>query len=320
MSRYYDVTVLPPATNSTPNRIWTSLPGGKNDPGALNVELDLLTSVYGQPTGDTGGSTVTIHGVPLSDLQQAQDFYLSKILVKGGMKKGLPLAKPWQSGLLLQGIIFQSFANWASTEMNLSFVVYTSGYTIARPGNFVFNWKPGQTLATAISNTLSVIYPPSSYTLAVNIANTYSTASVATHIASDLVAFSRFIYSLTKGKVNIWMYANIVHVGDGSTQPGTITLEFTDLIGQPKWVEPNKMQFTTVMRADIQVGSTVKMPPGLQNVPGFVTTTPNATPSQLKYRSSFQGNVNVYAVRHVGNFRDADGSAWASIFEASALG
>ncbi len=322
LSRFYSLIVTPPL-GSSPQ--WTSYPNGKNDPGALNVELDLLSSFYGIPDGDVGNSTITIHGVPLSDLQQAQNFYGSNIAVLGGMKKGLPLAVPAQSGVLLQGQIFQSFANWQRTEMNLSFVVVPSGNTISSPGNFVFNWQKGQSLAAALSATLSVVYPKPKYKILMQIGSGYSTATQKPHYVPTLTEFSKYILQLTETQstegVNIALWNNnTVLVTDGTVKQAKPTqLLFTDLIGQPKWVAPNTMQFSTVMRADINVGAMVLMPKNLPNAPGSVTTTAAAAPSQLKYKVSFQGQFIVQSVRHIGNFRDPDGTAWSTIFEAFPL-
>lgn len=337
--RYYDIRVFPPATSSAPNRVWSSLapsgkvvtsfngatatavaaPSGKSDPGALQVEFDILASFLGIPGGDVGSSTITIHGVPLSDLQQAQNWYGSTIAVRGGMQAGLPLAAPQQAGLLIQGVIYQAFGNWIGDDMNLSFVVVPSGNTLDSPGNFSFVWEKGQALSTAIQNTLQVVYPASTYKIRMNIANTYATAQPIANKSSTLTEFAQFINSLTNSAVNIsfWNYATLL-VTDNSVQTNMVHLSFTDLIGQPKWVNPNTMQFMTVMRADIQVGTTIKMPQGLLYAPGTVTTTAASAPSQLKYKTAFQGIFTVQSVRHVGNFRDPDGASWASIFEAVA--
>jgi hypothetical protein len=51
-------------------------------------------------------------------------------------------------------------------------------------------------------------------------------------------------------------------VFDKTYQPSSIAIQFTDLIGQPTWIEPNTMQVKTVMRADLQVGSIITMPQG----------------------------------------------------------
>jgi hypothetical protein len=314
LSRFYSVVVTPPIGSSP---TWTSYPKGINDPGALNVEFDILASFYGLPDGDMGSSTITVHGIPLSDLQAAPNFYQANIAINGGMKAGLPLASLQQAGLLLQGMIFQSFANWNGTEMNLSFVVAPSGNTLKTPGNFSFHWMKGQPLAAALQTTLQTVYPKP-YVVQMNIGSNYATKGAA-NTSKTLAEFAQYIYSLTGNAVNISLLGNVVIVTDGTTAPIKVkTLAFTDLIGQPKWVGPNQMQFTTVMRADIQVGSYVKMPPNLLNTPGIVTTLQPAAYQQLNYRSSFQGNFWVTQVRHIGNFRDPDGSSWATIFQALA--
>jgi hypothetical protein len=319
LSRFYNIVVTPPIGSSP----WTSYPKGVNDPGALNVEFDILSSFYGIPGGEVGSSTITVHGIPLSDLQAAQNFYGANIAISGGMKKGLPLANPQQAGLLLQGMIFQSYANWVREEMNINFVVAPSGNTLGTPGNFSFTWKPGQPLSAAILATLQTVYPKP-YIIQINIGSNYATkAPGAANTAKTLGDFAQYIYSLTQQPsgvaVNISLLGNTVLVTDGSVAPTTAqvkNLAFTDLIGQPKWVDINTMQFMTVMRADIQVGSYVKMPPNLLNTPGIVTTLQPAAYQQLNYRTSFQGNFLIQQVRHVGNFRDADGVSWATIFQA----
>lgn len=150
MSRYYNITCTSTGALNNPlgSSPWTSYPGGKNDPGALNVEFDVQASFFGVPGGDVGSSTVTVHGVPLSDLQQAQNFAGANFSLSGGMKTGLPLAIATQSGLLLQGTVFQSFGNWVGTEMNLSFVIVPSGNTINEPGNFFFKLAEGAIAST----------------------------------------------------------------------------------------------------------------------------------------------------------------------------
>lgn len=318
MSRYYSIETIPKIGSSP----WTSFPKGVNDPGALNVELDLLAAFYGIPQGDTGGATVTIHGVPLSDLQQANNFASTrnvKMVVRGGMQAGLPLAVPSQAGLLLEGQIFQTYGNWANTEMNLSFVLIPSGFTLGKQGNFVFNWMPGQSLADALNATLNVAYASFGYKINMNIGTAYATSAPITHIIPTLTKFAQFIHSLNGVRgVNIAINNGTILVTDGSIQKKAKQLLFTDLIGQPKWVEPNIMQFMTVMRADIQPGTLVTMPVGFFNSPGIIATTPSSAPSQQpQNKTAFQNNFLVQSIRHIGNFRDPDGTLWALVFQAT---
>jgi len=316
--RYYDILVTPtPAAGSTPGapQRWTSLVNGKNDPGALNVQFDFFEAVGSLPMGN---STVTIEGVPLDKLLQAQQFAGSQIAIRGGMSAGLPLANPAQQGLILQGQIFQSFGNWVGTEMTLDFVIVPSVYTIKNPANIVVNWKKGTSLASALAQTLSVAYP--GYAQVINISPQYVLTHDVLHVVSTFAQLASFVKSISasirKPGVEIAVLrANTIAAFDGTIQTGgAVQLEFTDLIGQPTWIDANVMQFWTVMRADIQVGSYVLMPKGLQSLPGIVSTTVNALPSSLKYKTSFQGKFLVQSVRQVGNFRDTNGTSWATLF------
>lgn len=319
--RYYEIALEPTPTSlgasggvSQQGRLWTSFPGGKNDPGALNVQLDLLAYVQAIPMGN---STVSIDGVALADLLQAQQFAGMNITVKGGMQAGLPLAKPSQSGVLIQGQIYQSFGNWVGTDQNINFVIVPATYTFARPGNFVVNWQKGQSLSDALAATLNAAYP--GYARTMHIGSYIANAPRVAHFHT-LAQLAKWLKSITKGPnsagVDIAIKAKTIMVADGSVKTKAVQLDFTDLVGQPKWIDVNRMQFATIMRADIQVFSHVTMPVGLQNVPGIVQTAAASLPSSLKYKTSFQGEFVIISVRHIGNFRDPDGAQWVTIFEA----
>ena len=320
MSRYYDITLTPtPLSSGNQPQTWTSFPNRTYDPGALNVQLDLLASPMATPMGN---STISIDGISLQDLLQAQQFANMNIVVKGGMQAGLPLANPSQAGVLLQGMVYQSFANWVGTDMNLNFVVIPSIYTFAKPGGLVIQWNKGQALSDAIAIMLQAAYPANPRII--NIGANYSTSATLTHAVQTLPQFASWLKSITKSSsspgVDITILpSGAIYAWDGTSKGAAVSLAFTDLIGQPKWVDQNVMQFVTIMRADIQVGSLVTMPVGLQNLPGIVQTQASSLPSQLKYKTSFQGQFIVQSIRHVGNFRDSDGASWATYFQAAPL-
>ncbi|MEB2545195.1 hypothetical protein [Burkholderia cenocepacia] len=73
------------------------------------------------------------------------------------------------------------------------------------------------------------------------------------------------------------------------------------------------MQVKLVMRADIQLGTELLMPRGLQNTPGIVLTSSASMPSNQKYKSAFQGKFVVNDLRHIGNFRALDGASWVTV-------
>lgn len=334
--RYYDLQILTAvADNSSPtdtpanpaggplvigietpknSRIvkeWTTHPNGKYDAGAQNIMFDMLITPYSTPTG---GQTVTIEGVSLNDLQNSVEFTGLQLQLSAGMKKGLPLANPAQSGLIAVGNIFQSFGNWEGTEMTLDFVVYPSSLE----NNLNFYWEAGTPLLNALQSTLNTAFP--SIKTNINISGNLIQPHDEYGAYTSLDSFAQMIAEITGAmghEVFITLQNGVINVFDDTYHPPPIQLDFKDLIGQPTWIDVNIMQVKMVLRADISVGAQILMPIGLQSVPGQVTTLAPALPSGLKYKSSFQGKFTVIEMRHIGNLRSSDGAQWATIINCA---
>lgn len=311
--RFYDLQITDPTSGKTTFSAG-SYPNGTYDPGALNVIFDLL--VYPQAT-PMGASTILIEGIDPALLTNAQQFAKQQVTFKGGMGQGLPLANPAQQGLLAQGEVFQVFANWIGTEVNLALVLIPSSYTLANPGNIVLNWTSGTSLSTALQNTLKAAYPKASVQM--NIADTVLSHDEK-HNASTLSGLATLLNDITTTGVQIVINGNTIQVYDNTYKPGPKQLVFTDFVGQPMWIQPNVIQIFTVLRGDIQMGDILQMPQGYVNLPGFVQTTANAQPSLNNYKSAMQGNFIVQAIRHIGNLRQPNGNAWTTVINAAATG
>src|ERR1700744_2285715 len=78
-------------TKSPGGSTFTSWVNGANDPGALNVEFDVITYPFNTPQGS---SSIRVHGVGLGMIAQASNLNGQNIRLSAGMKKGLPLATP----------------------------------------------------------------------------------------------------------------------------------------------------------------------------------------------------------------------------------
>ncbi|WP_321899135.1 hypothetical protein [Paraburkholderia heleia] len=143
------------------------------------------------------------------------------------------------------------------------------------------------------------------------------------HICGTMDELAQLIGDITEGvfdnRVEIGIQAGKIIVFDSSYSTPPIKLAFTDLIGQPTWIETNTIQFKAVCRADLQLGSIISMPQGMQNQPGLVTTTQAAYPSSIKYQTTFQNNFIVQELRQIGNFRSPNAADWSTIVNAVIL-
>jgi hypothetical protein len=325
--RYYDLTLINPATGNVATRTdgslyqWTTNPASGFDPGALDIQFDIIVSSYDTPVGGYG---VTLYGVALPDLFQAQNFMGDlpgkgyEFVLKGGFTQGLPLVNPAQAGTLARGIIVQSFGNWRGTEMSLDFVVNPSPFSPLNPGNLVLECLSGQTLSSALKQALFVAYP--NYTLDIKISDQVKWSHDEIGFWPSLEAMAQTIMGITKGMlgdsypgVSIWIANGVVSVSDGTSAGSVFQLDYTDFIGQPTWIDINQMQLFCNLRGDVSLGSVVKMPTGTQSSPGFVTTLGGSSPNGQNYGLTFQGNFIVTQVRHCGRLRDPSAEGWETV-------
>jgi len=311
VSRYYSLAITPTGS-TTPFRTYASHPNNIFDPAALNIEYDALIGPYGIPSG---ASTVTVYGIPLQDLTQAQQFAGMTLELKAGMRAGLPLVNPSQAGTILKGTIYQSFGNWEGVDQTLDFVVIPGIYTVDNPGNILLDWSAGMSLADALKQTFSVAYP--GFPVSMNIGGDFAQSHDEPHICGTLDQLAQVVGDITEGvfdnRVTIGIQAGEIVVYDSTYKPGAVQLNFNDFVGQPTWIGVNTIQTKMVARADLRMGGIVKMPEGLQNAPGYIKTTAASYPSSIKYQATFQNNFIVQELRQIGNFRSADAAQWSTI-------
>lgn len=322
MSRYYAIalssakTGAPLVSNAlaglNASATYTSFINGKTLPGALNVELDIFAVPFATPSGN---ATVTIWGIPLAEISQANDLNGAAISVYGGMQAGLPLANPAQSGLLISGYVKQAYGNWIGTEQTLNLVIVSLPIS-ATPPNIVLTWKKGTPLATAIMTTLQAAYPSlkkpvisiSSNLVAAN--DVVSPFTGITGLAQFLKARSSEIVGGDYPGVDIRLTQDTFYVYDGTTQTKPLALSFVDLIGQPTWLDTATVQTKVVMRADLTVGDFITFP----KTP--VTANQNSASPLVDPKLTFQGVFTVKSIRHVGNYRQADAASWVTVIDA----
>jgi len=309
------VSQTAPATAATP-RIWTSHPNGVFDPAALDIEFDCQIADYATAPN---AFSITIRGVSLADLSQANQFVGMQLSLQGGMKAGLPLANPLRAGPIVNGEVFQAYGNWEGTDMRLDLVVVPSAYTLDNPGNIVLNWRAGQPLGEALTNTLQVAYP--GVPIQMSISDQLVQSHDEVHFSATLHELAQCIQGITQGHflgpnyggVRVTLANGRFLIWDDTFQPPKIQIAFTDFIGQPTWLKENTMVFKTAIRSDLQVGALVVMPQGLQNKPGMVTTTAQAFPSSINYQIAFQGAFQITGLRHIGSYRSPDGASWTTV-------
>ena len=336
--RYYDLRIYDAATG----RVWSVaadgsftlgnaatsftslLPNGNFNPGALNVELDVPVIPFDTPQGK---GTVRVWGVPLRALGQAANLNGATFSLKAGMSAGLPLAKPQQAGLIVKGQIFQAFGNWQGVNQTLDLVLYPG--VAADQLDISFHWRAGTPLSVALAATFAQAFPGFSQSIAIS-PNLTLPNDEAGHYTT-LPQFAKYINRITRVIGQRAFGANYPGVrmatsgmtvmafdGLGVPKAPVKALAFEDIIGQPTWIGPNKIQFKTVMRADIAVGGDISFPPGVVS-PYALTTAAAAYPNvPARSKTIFQGNFIVVEVHHWGNFRQSDADSWTTTFVAVA--
>lgn len=311
--RYYKIEISDP-TSGTLLRKWSSQDNAGNTMlGALNVELDMPSYPFANPSGN---DTLRIWGIDLKEIVGASYYNNKLIRVTVGMAKGLPLANPKQQGLVIEGIINQCFGNWQGVDMTLDFIiVYGIGGTEPAPKNIVLNWRKGVPLGAAVKSSLAVAAPKvkcvdnTSQSLVLGQDEPgfyYNMAQFATYVRE----VSRHINPNPKYPgVQVSYRGGTFYLYDGTSPTAPKAIAFNDLIGQPAWISFNVVQFKTAMRGDFNVSDYITLPKGQ-------VTTQAQSASQYRDSSVISGVFQIQTIRHVGNFRQPDANSWVTIFEA----
>lgn len=309
--RYYKIEV-------DGGKTYSSFEGNKNLPGALQVQLDIPVAPASAPQGI---AMVRVYGVSLDEVSQASNNNNKNIKVYGGMQRGLPLAKPQQSGLLLKGYVFQCLGNWIGTDQYIDFYIApgtapTGQATKTTPKNIVLDWKKNSTLSAPLKSALSTAFP--GFDIEVNISDKLKLPGDEQGFYGTIQQFGAYLKQATKAiiggdylGVDLVMTEKKILAYDGSTPSSSVTnIDYVDLIGQPTWIDAPNIQFKTVMRADLEIGGSVKLPQGQ------TFNTPGAQTSLLNQKLAFQGEFQIAVMRHLGDFRQETADAWVTVFTA----
>lgn len=329
--RFYSLSLTTTAGKSVTFSSRVPSPSGNgtiNNPGALNITFDAPVAPMATPQGLMN---VTVWGIGLAQISQAADLNGASFTLVGGMAPGLPLATAASgyAGVLFQGTVYQAYGNWQGINQTLELVVMPGGLPLVTPHGIAFTWQPGQTLASAIVAALGGSFPGyliDTTGMSQSLVQSQSTAQSGAYQSlsdfSDMILQqSQAIGTATLGPsypgVQIWVSGNSIVAYDGSASPTTIALQFQDLIGQPTWMALNQVSFKTVLRADIQLGSQITFPTGIQSPYALITPAAAVPGTPVRNASAFKGTFIVQEVHHYGNFRQPDADSWATAFVAN---
>lgn len=304
--------LLVPDTTGAAGDTWRSHPNGLFDLAALNIELDIPQKGYGAFQSNIN---LRIWGPGLRCISQANQLANYGINIYAGMLPPYNLNQSAIKGLVAAGQVFQGFGNWEGVNQYLELVIANAGiYPDARV-DLSFQWKQGQSLQAAIQSTLNRAWNKATYNFQIG---NYSTTGTKPATYSTLEAFSSAIMQMTStpNSPGVQIHAHgiapnvIFHIFDYNTVNAPITLNFADFIGQPTWISAAEVSFATVMRGDLNLGSTVIFPPAI--ISPYAIITPDAAfPGAPATNSlAFIGTFSITEIHHFGNYRQADASAW----------
>jgi hypothetical protein len=315
-----------------PGVITSQLPDGTINPGALNIEMDLVQTPG--HIGDTS-SYLRIWGLSLQELAQSfnlnptpQAAATTDITISGGMAKGYPLANPAQQGLLVKGSVLQAFGNWVGTDMTLDIYLQPPTGTAANPVNFTFTWAKGEALSVMIARVLKQVLPSAAQSITINASRIANQEKIGAY--QTFTQFAQAVREFTAGGLSatdpgVYMAFNgqTVVVCEGaptSSSTGTKQIVFQDLLGQVTWSAPNQITAKLVMRGDLNIGDQIQFPAGL------LTSTTAPAMSQFSGTGAknpsnsltFGKNLfNIQHIQHWGNFRQPDATCWNTMVIAS---
>jgi hypothetical protein len=329
--RYYELTITPqnapspadekamlctgvqsnkPNTKQKPIVFSSLKEDGSHNPNALQIEFDLPIAGFHDPIGNSNNAYIRLSGIPLELIAQARDLNNSLVEIQAGMSKGLPLVNPDQRGLIMSGQVWQCFGNWQGENTTLDIVVMPLGSTT---GNYTFQWKAGVKMVDMITQTLKRNHPE--YTIKATVSDNLVISNDETGMYGTIAQFASWVYQRSKSIITDLGYQGVTIIVQGKTiviQDGSSTkkpkvIKYTDIIGQPTWIEISVIQLKVNMRADLFVDDFITIPESA------VKMSTKTAMAYKKNKTSFDGNYKIIQLRHLGNSRQPDANSWVTI-------
>jgi hypothetical protein len=288
-----------------------------------DLTLDMVIEAIQAPVNDSSGGGDASGGGSSTPLGQGGIGHQSFIRPSRRLALASPQASFGGAGAII------SAAESLLAQSGIASPALGGAGSSGRPKNLIHNLAPGQPLAEAIRSTLSTAFPGANLKINIspNLKRNYQDAG----FYENLEQYSKFIKGVSHmilgdtavtgyQGIHISTHGNTIKVDDATTKDGsnTIPIQYYDLIGQPTWVGFNQLQVTTVLRADIHQGDYIKLPPSLvtsEKAGAFSMVGGDVAGSNFGGFVTFQGTFRVTGVRHVGNYRNPSGDAWASFFD-----
>lgn len=209
--------------------------------------------------------------------------------------------------------------------------------TAGQPGNIQLQWKDGESLEGPLDTTLKAAFPRMKTKIFISplliargdqVGNYMSLGQLASAVNDITKGYSSIqpltggayqgVYIFARGE-NIIAFDNTIAYGSYSKDTPK-KIRFQDMVGQPTWLGPAVLSFKTMMRGDLQINDFVSLPPGIQSPYTLVSGTGAAPNSGSKDTSGFANVVfQISRMHHFGNYRNPEGNAWVTVFEALAV-
>lgn len=336
MSRYYNIvigaetSVQPGSQPASGNQgaVFTNKVNGQAVLSGQQVEFDITVVNLSGYYGVSAAGKITIRGVSILQIAQSMDFNGAPITVYAGMQNGLPLANAQaiQAGVILQGTIQSAYGNWIGVEQSLEFIVMPPDWpTQVDFANLTVTWVKGDQLQSNLINTLKIALP--TYSVNINISPNLVFTQTVHGVFQTLEQFSSWVNQVSLDilspsnpnytGVQISVRPNkVLNIVDNVAQtPGNSkvkALNAPDFIGQPTWLQPNTIQFNTVMRSDIAINDYISFP----TVLSLQLITNQNSQAYARQNPIFQGIWLITLIRHLGNSRGPNALDWITTFQA----
>ena len=124
-------------------------------PGALNVELDVISQPY---AAFQGNIHLKVWGVGLPELSQASNLAGYSVEVSAGMVAPYNLNVAAKAGTIVSGQVFQCYGNWEGVNQSLDLIIVNSGIQPDQDADIPFSWPSGTPITDAITASLEAAF------------------------------------------------------------------------------------------------------------------------------------------------------------------